>query len=151
MFFFIDIFACSVHSVLELHASVLPALKPGRVNPSSECKAWIPVYLFPQDLAEVGRILKKRQQRRWMGRMQNFLQSLEEVLTTPPPFPPCPCHPSFCIWKKSRKCGQRVSAKRTFIHKSVKVSGAGWALTEGARQVLYTRLPASRAKIWEDW
>lgn len=149
MFFIIDIFACSVHSVLELHASVLPALKPSRVNPSSECKAWIPVYLFPQDLAEVGRILKKRQQRRWMGRMQNFLQSLEEVLTTPSPR--VRVTRVFAFEKKVGNAGSGWVQRERLFTKAWRWSGAGWALTEGARQVLYTRLPASRAKIWEDW
>lgn len=64
---------------------------------------------IPAGLAEGGKNIEQRHQRQWMERIKNFLKSLEEVLTTP-------IIVGFtCEW--GRKCGQRVNAKRAFIHK----------------------------------
>lgn len=92
---------------------------------------------IPAGLAEGGKNIEQRQQRRWMERIKNFLNSLEEVLTTP-------IIVGFtCEW--GRKCGQRVNAKRAFIHKH-----------EGAPR--RQRVPdqaqgfsPQRENMWEDW
>lgn len=52
------------------------------VNPSCECKTRAEVYLFPSGLAEGGKNIEQRLQRWWMERIKNFLNSLEEALTT---------------------------------------------------------------------
>lgn len=84
---------------------------------------------IPAGLAEGGKNIEQRHQRQWMEGIKNFPKSLEEVLTTPI----IVCFT--CEW--GRKCGQRVNAKRAFIHKH-----------EGARGSQRIRLRASPA-VWE--
>lgn len=84
--------------------SLFPARKS---EPRMQSANWS--LFIPAGLAEGGKNIEQRHQRQWMERIKNFLKSLEEVLTTPI----IVCFT--CEW--GRKCGQRVNAKRAFIHK----------------------------------
>lgn len=84
-------------------------LQPSRARKSElrmQSANWSP--FIPAGLAEGGKNIEQRHRRQWMERIKNFLKSLEEVLTTPI----IVCFT--CEW--GRKCGQRVNAKRAFIH-----------------------------------
>lgn len=92
---------------------------------------------IPAGLAEGGKNIEQRHQRQWMARIKNFLKSLEEVLTTPI----IVCFT--CEW--GRKCGQRVNAKRAFIHKHEGAPGRQRVPDQAQGFSLRCE------NIWEDW